>query len=638
MLLAIRERVMGVVGWILLGILFIAFAFFGLNSYMQSNAVTYAAVVNDVEITPRQQQRAYQNLRSRMQELMGDAYNPAKLDEAALKTAALQQLINEELLVQAADAEGFAASDQQVAARINGIDAFKQDGVFSKEKYSRVLNLQGMSPSGFEWQLQREIIADQLQSGILQTAAATRDDLQQAYMLQGQQRSFRYIRLPVAGFYAQVSVSDDDIKQYYDAHPDDFMTPERVRVQYLQLDTDSIAVDMPVDEQALEALYNERSEAYVKPEQRHARHILIQLPPDADAASDAAARQKAEDAIKRIKGGEAFDAVAREVSEDPGSAANGGDLGFFSRGLMTPAFEEVAFSLPVGQLSEPVRSPFGYHVIEVLEIKPETATPLEEVRDELVKVLQDEERSNIFFEKSETLTSLTFEQPDTLQGAADALGLEIRESDWISRDGGTGIAANEDIVETAFSEDVLLNGNNSTPVEIGDDKIVVLRLLEHQDAARQPLDEIRDIVKQKLVDEKARLLAESKGAELLASLAKAGTTLEDTAAAVQADVQQATMVGRNATGQPAAVVAKAFTLDSPVEGNPVYTGFALPEGDYVILALDEVKQGDLASLPESARKQAWREFSRIQGAAEMAAAQEALKMQAKIVIPPPTDE
>jgi len=629
---------MGVVGWILLGILFIAFAFFGLNSYMQSNAVTYAAVVNDVEITPRQQQRAYQNLRSRMQELMGDAYNPAKLDEAALKTAALQQLINEELLVQAADAEGFAASDQQVAARINGIDAFKQDGVFSKEKYSRVLNLQGMSPSGFEWQLQREIIADQLQSGILQTAAATRDDLQQAYMLQGQQRSFRYIRLPVAGFYAQVSVSDDDIKQYYDAHPDDFMTPERVRVQYLQLDTDSIAVDMPVDEQALEALYNERSEAYVKPEQRHARHILIQLPPDADAASDAAARQKAEDAIKRIKGGEAFDAVAREVSEDPGSAANGGDLGFFSRGLMTPAFEEVAFSLPVGQLSEPVRSPFGYHVIEVLEIKPETATPLEEVRDELVKVLQDEERSNIFFEKSETLTSLTFEQPDTLQGAADALGLEIRESDWISRDGGTGIAANEDIVETAFSEDVLLNGNNSTPVEIGDDKIVVLRLLEHQDAARQPLDEIRDIVKQKLVDEKARLLAESKGAELLASLAKAGTTLEDTAAAVQADVQQATMVGRNATGQPAAVVAKAFTLDSPVEGNPVYTGFALPEGDYVILALDEVKQGDLASLPESARKQAWREFSRIQGAAEMAAAQEALKMQAKIVIPPPTDE
>jgi len=629
---------MGVVGWILLGILFIAFAFFGLNSYMQSNAVTYAAVVNDVEITPRQQQRAYQNLRSRMQELMGDAYNPAKLDEAALKTAALQQLINEELLVQAADAEGFAASDQQVAARINGIDAFKQDGVFSKEKYSRVLNLQGMSPSGFEWQLQREIIADQLQSGILQTAAATRDDLQQAYMLQGQQRSFRYIRLPVAGFDAQVSVSDDDIKQYYDAHPDDFMTPERVRVQYLQLDTDSIAVDMPVDEQALEALYNERSEAYVKPEQRHARHILIQLPPDADAASDAAARQKAEDAIKRIKGGEAFDAVAREVSEDPGSAANGGDLGFFSRGLMTPAFEEVAFSLPVGQLSEPVRSPFGYHVIEVLEIKPETATPLEEVRDELVKVLQDEERSNIFFEKSETLTSLTFEQPDTLQGAADALGLEIRESDWISRDGGTGIAANEDIVETAFSEDVLLNGNNSTPVEIGDDKIVVLRLLEHQDAARQPLDEIRDIVKQKLVDEKARLLAESKGAELLASLAKAGTTLEDTAAAVQADVQQATMVGRNATGQPAAVVAKAFTLDSPVEGNPVYTGFALPEGDYVILALDEVKQGDLASLPESARKQAWREFSRIQGAAEMAAAQEALKMQAKIVIPPPADE
>jgi peptidyl-prolyl cis-trans isomerase D len=638
MLLAIRERVMGVVGWILLGILFIAFAFFGLNSYMRSSAVTYAAVVNDVEITPRQQQRAYQNLRSRMQELMGDAYNPAMLDEAALKTAALQQLINEELLLQAADAEGFAASDQQVAARINGIDAFKQDGAFSKEKYKRVLNLQGMSPAGFEWQLQREIITDQLQSGILQTAAATRDDLQQVYMLQGQQRSFRYFTLPATDFYAQVNVSDDDIKQYYDAHPDDFMTPERVRVQYLQLDVDNIAVDSPIDEQALEALYNERSDTYVKPEQRHVRHILIQLPQDADAASDAAALQKAEDAIKRIKGGEAFDAVAREVSEDPGSAANGGDLGFFSRGLMTPAFEEAAFSLPVGQLSEPVRSPFGYHVIEVLEIQPETATPLAEVRDELVKVLQEEERSNLFFDRSEILTSLTFEQPDTLQGAADALGLEIKESDWISRDGGPGIGENEDIVDTAFSEDVLLNGNNSTPVEIGDDEIIVLRLLEHQDAARQPLDEIRDIVKQKLVDEKARALAGGRGAELLASLKDEGTGLQDIAATVHADVQQAEMVGRNAADHPAPVVAKAFALDAPVAGKPVYTGLALPNGDYVILALDKVKQGDLAALPESARKQAWREFSRIQGTAEMAAVQATLRMQADIIIPPPAEE
>jgi peptidyl-prolyl cis-trans isomerase D len=638
MLLAIRERVMGVVGWILLGILFIAFAFFGLNSYMQTSAVNYAAVVNDVEITPRQQQRAYQNLRSRMQELMGDAYNPAMLDETALKAAALQQLINEELLVQAADSEGFAASDQQVAMQINAIDAFKQDGVFSKEKYSRVLNLQGMTPAGFEWQLQREIISGQLQSGIQQTAAATPDELQHAYMLQGQQRNISYLTIPVAGFYEQVEVSDADVKQYYDAHTNEFMTPERVRVQYLQLDADSISVDNPVDEQALVALYNERSETYVKPEERHARHILIQLPQDADAAGDAAALQKAEDAIKRIKGGEAFDAVAREVSDDPGSAANGGDLGFFSRGLMTPAFEEVAFSLPAGQLSEPVKSPFGYHVIEVLEIRPETATPLEDVRAELVEVLRDEDRSNIFFEKSEILTSLTFEQPDTLQGAADALGLEVKESDWISRDGGTGIAANENVVEAAFSEDVLLNGNNSTPVEISGEDIVVLRLLEHQDAARQPLDQISDIVKQRLIDEKARLLAASKGAELLGSITEQGATLEDTATALQTSVQQTGMIGRNAAEYPAPVVAKAFTLDAPADGKPVYTGFALPEGDYVILALNEVKQGDLASLPEGTRKQAWREFSRIQGAAEMAAVQETLRMQATIVIPPPTDE
>jgi peptidyl-prolyl cis-trans isomerase D len=638
MLLAIRERVMGVVGWILLGILTIAFAFFGLNSYMQSSAVTHAALVNDVEITTRQQQRAYQNLRSRMQELMGDAYDPAMLDEAALKAAALQQLINEELLLQAAETEGFAASDQQVAARINSIDAFKTDGVFSKEKYSRVLNLQGMSPAGFEWQLQREIISDQLQAGVLQTAAATQDELQQAYMLQGQQRRFRYITLPVTNFHGQVEVGDDDIKQYYESHADEFMTPERVRVQYLQLDMDDILVDNPIDEQALEALYRDRAETYVTPEQRRVRHILIQLPQDADAAADEAALQKTRDAIKRIQGGEAFADVAKELSDDPGSAASGGDLGLFGRGIMTPAFEDVAFSLPPGELSEPVKSPFGYHVIEVLEIEPEVATPLEEVRDELVAVLQEEDRSNIFFERSEILASLTFEQPDTLQGAADALGLEIQESDWISADGGSGIGENSDIVETAFSEDVLLIGNNSTPVEISDTQIVVLRLLEHQDAARQPLDEIRDVVRDSLVDVKARQLAESRGAELLASMTEQGTSLEDTAATIKAEVQETGLIGRNADTQPAAVVARAFTLDNPGDGEAVYAGFAVPSGDYVILALDEVKQGDLTSLPEGARKQAWREFSRILGNAEMAALQQALRKQAEVIIPASSDE
>ena len=204
-----------------------------------------------------------------------------------------------------------------------------------------MLNLQGMSPAGFEWQLQREIIAEQLQSGIQQTAAATRDDLQQAYMLQGQQRSFSYLTLPVAGFRQQVEVTDDDIQQYYDSHADEFMTPERVRVQYLQLDA-RIAGCTMVDEQALEALYNERSEIYVTPEERRARHILIQLSQDADAASDGQPCKKRR-MHQAHRGRRSVRAVAREVSDDPGSAANGGDLGFFSRGLMTPAFEEVFF-------------------------------------------------------------------------------------------------------------------------------------------------------------------------------------------------------------------------------------------------------------------------------------------------------
>jgi len=629
---------MGVVGWILLGLLFIAFAFFGLNSYLKTRTANYAALVNGVEITPRQQQLAYRTLRTRMQELMGDAYNPATLDEDALKSSALQKLIKDELLLQAADEAGFAASDQQVAASINSIDAFKQDGVFSKEKYTRILKLQGIPAGGFEWQLQRDIIIKQLQSGLLQTAIATPDEQRQAFMLKAQQRRIRYLTLPAKKFADQIEISSADIQNYYKTHADAFMTPERVKVQYLQLDAANIALDKPVDEAAVEALYKEHAETYVTPEQRHARHILIQLPPDADAAADAAALQKARDAIKRIEGGEDFAKVAKEVSDDPGSAPNGGDLGFFGRGVMTPSFEEAAFSLKPGELSEPVKSQFGYHVIEVMEIKPAVTTPLDEVRAKLEAELQADERSDLFYEKSETLSNLTFEQPDTLQGAADALGLEIQVSDWISRDGGSGIGADPKVVESAFSEDVLLNGNNSAPIETGDEQVIVLRVLEHEDTARQPLEAVRDTVKQRMIEDQSRKRAAEKGAAMAAALQSHETTLEEAAATVAVDVQNTGLVRRNDTAHPGAIVARAFSLDAPVDGKTVYDGFTTPDGDYAIIALDEVKQGDLMLLPEKARTQVGRELGSINGEVEMAAVLEALKMQAEIKIPAPSEE
>ena len=638
MLLAIRERIMGVVGWVILGILFVAFAFFGLNSYLQGNAANYAAVVNDQEISLARHQRAYQQLRTRMADMLGQNFDVAQLNEDILKANALQQLINEELLLQAADAAGYAASNQLVAAQINAIGAFKEDGVFSKTLYERVLGYQGIRPQNFEHSLKQEIIANQYRDGIRRTAAATAAGLSQAFVLEGQQRRFNYIVLPLQSFGDPLEITDQDIEDYYASHSDAFMTAERVKVQYLELDVSTLDPGIDVDEQTVQELYNEQAAKYVTPEERHARHILVRLLPDADEAATAAALEKAQGIVARLDAGESFEDLAKELSDDPGSATNGGDLGFFGRGVMAPEFETAVFELQQGERSQAVKTPFGFHIIELVEIKPEVATPLAEVRDQLVDQLLAEARADIFYERSETLSSLTFEQPDSLQGAAAALELDIRESDWISRKGGTGIASNSAIVETAFSEDVLLNGNNSAAIEIAPDHVVVMRMLEHQQAAQQPLEEVRAAVEQLTRDEQARALAEARGKELLASLTAGETTLDAITKADEITLASTELIQRNASEPAREIVNAAFSLQTPGEGETVYDGHATRSGDYVIIALQQVKDGNFTDLPEAARKQAWRALSQVQGEAEMAVVMTTLKDQAVIQIPDKSDQ
>jgi peptidyl-prolyl cis-trans isomerase D len=638
MLLAIRERIMGVVGWIILGVLFVAFAFFGLNSYLQSSAANYAAAVNDQEISLARHQRAYQQLRTRMTDMLGENFDPVQLNEDMLKANALQQLINEELLLQAADTEGFAASNQLVAASINAIDAFKQDGVFSKAQYERLLGYRGIRPAEFEYNLKQEIIANQYRDAIRRTAAATAEELNQAYMLEGQQRQFSYIALPLQSFSEPLEITDQDIEDYYAAHREAFMTPERVRLQYLELDIATLDAGIEVDEQALQDLYEEQSAKYVTPEERQARHILVALLPDADETATAAALEKSRGIIARLDAGESFEELAKELSDDPGSAASGGDLGFFGRGVMDPEFESAVFGLQQGARSQPVRSAFGYHVIELVDIKPEVAIPLDDVRDELTDQLLAEERGNLFYEQSETLSSLAFEQPDSLQGAADELQLELKESDWVSKRGGTGIAENSAIVEAAFSEDVLLNGNNSAPIEIAPDHIVVIRVQEHQEASQQPLEQVRADVEQLARDKKARELAAVRGKELLDELTTGKTTLDDVAVAEKLTPHKTGLILRNAAEPAREIVTAAFSMQSPAEGETVYDGLATRSGDYVIIALEQIKEGNISDLPEAARQQAWRGLSQLQGEAEMAAVMTVLKDQAVIDIPPPSDQ
>jgi peptidyl-prolyl cis-trans isomerase D len=633
MLMAIRDRVMGFLGWVLLGALFIAFAFFGLNSYFTSNAKSYAADVNGVEITIPEYQRAYQQMRLRMQRMMGEAYNPAMIDEEALKKNALQELIREQLLLQEADADGYAVSKQLVAAQINAVPAFKDvDGKFSVEKYRQVLQQQGMAPAEFEWRLSRELLVNQIINGIAQSAGISRQDLERIYRLQTQLRRFSYLELPVQQSAAKVKVSDSDIEQYYTEHASDFMTPERVKIQYLELKADELQVSDEPSDEALHALYDEHADRYVTPEERRARHILVSLPPDAGEDAERKAREKAESLLTRLEKGESFEKLAKEASDDTGSASKGGDLGFFTRGMMTPEFETAAFALKKGERSGIVKSAFGFHIIEVTDIKPQHAKPFDEVRDELVKEYQSQERGDLFSDKAEILANKTFEQPDTLQGAADALGLEVKTSDWLTKEGGPGIGQNEMVVNAAFQEDVLEAGNNSEPIELGDDDLVVLRILEHEPAEKQPLESVKDKVTSKVRDTKARELTSARGDSLLKEL-RSGTPLADIASAQKLELKTTGLIGRNATDPATRIVTEAFLLPSATDKGLSTTGFSLESGDYVLLALEEIKDGDISSLSQADQLKVRQELDRIIGASEVSAFTDELKNRATITIP-----
>lgn len=633
MLLAIRERIMGFLGWVILGILFVAFAFFGLNSYLQDDVSSFAAVVNGEEISQAQYQQAYDQLRRKMEQQLGESFDPSLLDENMLRAGSLQQLINQTLLIQAADSEGFAASNEQIALSINAVDAFKEDGVFSKDKYEQVLGYQGIRPAGFEHSLKQDIMANQFTVGVSATAAAPADNLVQAYVLEGQQRRFKYLLLPLSGFTEHVPVSDEDIQTYYETHADAFMTPERVRAQYLELDAATLDTGVEISEEALQVLYDEQAEKYITPEERHARHILVKLSPDADEEVSTAALNKANGIVSRLNDGEDFAVLAKELSDDPGSAANGGDLGTFGRGLMTPEFEQAAFELQPGEVSKPVKSPFGLHIIEVIEIRPEVATPLDEVREQLTAQLLSTERADLFYEQSEVLSNTTFEQPDTLQAAAEELGIAIQETDWVSMSDGSGVAQHAKVREALFSEDVLDNGNNSAAIEIGPDHVVVIRVLERQEAAQKPLETVKVQIRQIIVAEKSRAQAQAKGEQYLTDLRSSVTDLDTIAAAESLEVQEIANITRNAAEPGAEIVAAAFAAAEPAADKPVHEGVLTAAGDYVIIALEEVKAGDFSSLPPAARKQLWGNLNRLQGAAEMAAVMNTLKAQASIEIP-----
>ncbi len=634
MLQAMRDRIMGVLGWFIIGLIIITFALFGLGSYLENKTRVFVAKVNDIEISPRELQVSYQQQRERMEQMLGDAYNPALIDDQMLKKRALEGLIQRELLLQAAESEGMLISDQLLNAQLRAVPAFQENGRFSEDKYKQFLRMQGQAPAEFEHHTRRMLTAEQLVDGLSQTEFVTSDEVAQAYRLQDQKRDFSYLIVAAEPYKANAEISDEQIQQYYDEHSEDFVTPERVRLAYLRLTGAAISENIQVEEDELLAHYEKRKESLLTQEQRRASHILIQLPRGADEETVSRAKAEAEDLLTQIRDGGDFAELARQHSDDPGSAAQGGDLGFFARGVMVPEFDETVFSMEIGQVSDPVRSQFGIHIIRLQEVRGSEIPTLEEVRAELLDELKQRGVSDLFYEQFELLSDVSYENPDSLDAAADALGLEVQTSEWLSASGGPGIGKYPKVVAIAFSEDVLEAGNNSEPIEVGENDAIVVRVEERQAAQPTPLDAVEEQIVAELRRQHAVAAARTKGDELLQRLKQEGVAMEDLGKQEKLDFHKAEAVTRASAEHTAEIVRAAFRLERPEEGgSSIDKGLELNNGDYAVLRLTGVNDPDAAAVDDGVRQQLESGLENMRRSVAVSTMTENLRARADIVIP-----
>lgn len=597
MLQNIRDKAQGWIAWFIVILISVPFALWGIQSYLGGGSEQIVATVNGQEITERDFENGYRGMRQRLREQLGENYRPELIDETRLRREYLDSMIRNQLILQAARDMGLGAGDEQIRATIRSIPAFQVGGGFNKQAYERGVRGRGLTPSGFEAQIRQAIVSEQLSKVIIGSEFTTALELEQFVRLRMQHRDLDYLRIPAKNYTDAVDVSEQDARNYYTARQAEFMAPERVKVEYLELDIATISETLSADEESLIGYYEQNKKTYVVPEQRRASHILITL----DESDDDAARERglklAETALERVRAGEDFAQVAAELSQDPGSADQGGDLGFFGKEVMEQVFEEAVFAMSEGDVSEPVRSQFGFHIIKLTAIRPESGEPFDAVREKIRAAYLKNEAERLFYEYAERMNDLAYEDPDSLQPAADALGIETRESDWLDREGGTGLFASTKLVGAAFSDDVLLERHNSEAVEIGSEHIAVLRVTEHEVAAVRPFDRVREQILSALKTEKAASLAQDKGNQLIEELGQ-GVAVDLLAGKEGLELISREGVGRDEREMPQALVSRLFKMPRPAGEKPVYAGVRLPDGDYAVIVLNKVEDGTLDTVGE----------------------------------------
>ncbi len=593
MLQGIRDRAHGWLAWVVVLLISVPFALWGIQEYLGNDADAPVATVNGLDLSLPQFQHAYAQEKMRLQALLGGDLDQNLFDEGQFKQAALDRLIERELLIQTAHRNGLRISDSQLAQSIQQQAAFRENGAFSENLYVNWLRAQGYSSAGFEQDLRRSLTTEQISTGITESVIVTERDMDDMLRLIEQRRHFAALRISADNYRQEVDISQSDAESYYQQHRAQYRNPERVKIEYVELSREAIEKTIAASNEELLQLYEAEHERYVEPEQRRASHILISIPEDADAEVVAVARKRAEELRRRLDRGEEFEALAKEASDDPGSSGSGGDLGFFGRGVMDKSFEDAVYSMKVGEISNPVRSAYGFHLIKLAEIQAAKVKPFEEVRADLLRHYKQQQAEPLFFEQTEQLANLAFEHPDNLQVAAETLGLSINVVGPFDRRGSKGdrISGHQEVLDAAFSPEVLENGGNSDLIDIDGERVVVLRVKEHFPAAQRPLSDVRAAIIDTIRNERARERAAAIGRDLIGRF-RDGEDPTELARTLNLEWSAPKTIKRDDTSVEAGIRDTLFRMPRPVGNERQYDETLFSSGDFGVISLDLVEDGD----------------------------------------------
>lgn len=597
MLQLIRDNATGWIAWGIVILISIPFALWGIHQYVTPDASVAVATVDDTEIGYYDFQRRYARQRQQIQSVLG-AQLLGPDQERRLRREVLDGMIDSQVVISSGMNAGMRVGDEQLARTIQTQEVFRAGNDFSQDAYESWLRSQGYSPGGFEEELRRSLIEQQIALGVSGSDFMSTSELRDSVRMRLQKRTFSLLTIPASDF-AGAEPAESEIAAHFEQHRDAYMAPERLRLRYLEISMDEIAAGIKADDDELRALFEAERESFVTPEKREVSHILISVPADADSTAEEEARARLAVLRSRIEVGESFEDLARESSDDPGSATAGGSLGFIERGVMVPPFEEAAFALAPGEMSEPVRSSYGWHLIRVTSVHESRAATFEEVRDQVLAQYRTREAERIYVEQAETLANVTYEHPESLEAGAQELGLPIRETGPVTRAGESDdpVASQPAVVAAAFAADVLEEGNNSEPIEFESGRMVVVRAFDHEPPRALALDEARAQVIGTLQAEARRSAVTERGRDVLAEL-RGGRDADAVAADTGLEWSRFEDVGRAGGALSERLREVAFRMPRPESGSARFDGVVDANGDFVIISLARVDDGDVSTLSD----------------------------------------